>query len=224
MTPKMTIVRETEMRDGRASFLSPLLVFVLLVGCNSPLENHDAIGDPPLDIGADSPPGLVCGVLDQNQVHEISGTPASSQHERSAFQAYPDGVRPVTPIDCTVLDGSTPQKELIGVTVDQNYTSGQALDYQRILKAKPGGVKISAVWGDGAVFPEAGGYLLRECGGGGKYLVIVSTQSGAGEAIQWLHMIESAVLRADEIGFCRPRATVLPSNDVRSSGRRSPRP
>jgi hypothetical protein len=216
------MIRITKMRGDRGKMLPPLLVFVLLVGCNFSPEDHDALGHPPLDVGAESPAGLVCGVLDQDQVHDLSGTPASSQHERSTFQAYPDGVGPMTPIECTVLDGSDPQNELIGVTVNQNYTSGQALDYRRILDAKPGGVKISAAWGDGTVFPKMGGYLLRECGRGEKYLVIVSTQSGAGTATQWLHIIESAVLRADKIGFCKPRPTALPSIGVRPSGGQSP--
>jgi hypothetical protein len=205
------------MRSRISGYLRVVAGITLLTACSSPFQANAERRDAPLDQGAHSPPGLVCGVLDRGQVAVLTEVPPATQHERSLFRTYPTAGGS---IECTVLDEADPPNELMGITVQQDYSKDDAFVQSQIVDVRPGSLKFSPVWGKGAVAPNLGGYVVRQCDGGGEYLLVANNQNGIGTAKEWLHLIESAIVRADAIGACvfdPPSENVEPGTSTRST-------
>jgi hypothetical protein len=173
-----------------------------LAACIGPFTSDGQHGKGQLDSGATSPPGLVCGVFDRERVARMTKIPSMAQHEESFFKTYPVMGERFHLIECTVLDEADPPNELMGITVQQDYSKDDAFVQSQIVDVRPGSLKFSPVWGKGAVAPNLGGYVVRQCDGGGEYLLVANNQNGIGTAKEWLHLIESAIVRADAIGAC----------------------
>jgi hypothetical protein len=183
-----------------------------LAGCGSGGGPEKKIREYPLDLGARSQPGMVCGVLDREQVAALTGVPAAVQHERSLFRVYPTAGLEFRALECNVLDESYPQRELIGVGVTQDISEEEVVLRRRSIDPKVGAVRFPRVWGDGAAAPQVGGYVIRRCPNKNKYLLHIGTLEKFGTAQQWLDIMGSVIKRADAVGACAPRpSSIKPS-------------
>jgi hypothetical protein len=184
----------------------------LLAGCGSWGGPEKKVRAYPLDLGARSAPGMVCGVLDRRQIADLTGVPASLQHEDSLFRVYPSAGGEFRALECTVRDESYPQRELLGVVVRQDVDEAYVSRRRQVVDPAAGSLQVPRVWGKGAVAPGIGGYSVRSCPNGRKYMVHTGTLEKFGTAQQWLDIMGSVIKRADAVGACASRpSSIKPS-------------
>jgi hypothetical protein len=205
---------------GRLGIASILVAAVgLLAGCGFRDGPEKRVRGYPLDLGARSEPGMVCGLLDRSQVAALTGVPSEVQHEDSSFRVYPTSGWEFRPLDCIVRDESYPQRELLGIVVTQDMREEEVLLRRQSIDPKVGALRVPRIWGDGGAAPRAGGYVIRRCPNGGKYFVHTSTLDKFGTAQQWLDIMGSVIKRADAAGACVPRPLIGGPSSSKSSTR-----
>jgi hypothetical protein len=208
----MITIANTEHPNRRSRSIGALVLMMAISACTSPFGSDSKPHRKfPLDSGARSAPGLVCGVLDRNQVTSLTGVPAKTQHEEALLNKYPTTGEDFHGIDCTVLDESYPQRELLGVSVDQDSFEQDIRRLQQVIDPAPGAVTAPPALGKGAAAPGIGGYVVRRCPNGTNYILRTSTQEKFGTAQQWLALIEGGIRRADAAGACQRKPTLLPA-------------
>jgi hypothetical protein len=180
----------------------------LIAGCGSWGGSEKKVRGYPLDLGARSEPGMVCGFLDRGRVEALTGVPARVQHEDSLFRVYPTAGTKFHALECTVRDESYPQRELLGVVVTQDIDEKEVLRRRQGIDPRAGVLRVPRAWGDGAVAPQVGGYVIRRCPNRSKYLLHTGTLEEFGTAQQWLDMMGSVIKRADASGACVPRPPI----------------
>jgi hypothetical protein len=191
----------------------------LLAGCGTWGGSEKRARRYPLDIGARSASGMVCGVLDRERVAALTRVPAELQHEDSPFRTYPSAGLEFRAIECTVLDESDPQRALLGVVVTQDIDEEEVLRRRRAIDPRAGAVRFPRAWGDGAAAPQVGGYVIRRCPNKNKYLLHTGTLEKFGTAQQWLDIMGSVIKRADAAGACVPRPLIGGPSSSKSSTR-----
>jgi hypothetical protein len=215
----VTTIASTEKPSPHFRRIGALVLIVALSACTSPFESDSKPHRKfPLDSGARSAPGLVCGILDRNQVASLTGVAAKVQHEESLLNEYPKAGEDFHGIDCTALDESYPQRELLGIVVSQEPFEDDIRRWQGVIAQSSDVLPIPPSLGKGAIAPGVGGYVVRRCSNGTYYMLRTSTQEKFGTAQQWLALIEGGVRRADAAGACQRKPTLLPAP---TSGRSS---
>jgi hypothetical protein len=201
--PAVTMLEMTRGQRGRSRLK---IVGALLVSAAAATYAvlHNSIREEhvPLDSGAVSPPGYVCGVLDRRDVGLLTGVRPQELHEESSRNTYPTSRESFYGISCTVLDESDPQRELVGLEVEMVPLDDYVSMRRREITYVPGSVKLLESLGEGRIAPRTGGYLVRRCPQGGEYLIRANTQVGAGTAEQWAEIFEETAPRADRSGAC----------------------
>jgi hypothetical protein len=200
-------------------FASVAAVTGLVSSCGSWGGSEESARRYPLDIGARSASGMVCGVLDRERVAALTRVPAELQHEDSLFRTYPSAGLEFRAIECTVLDESDPQRALLGVVVTQDIDEEEVLRRRRAIDPRAGAVRFPRAWGDGAAAPQVGGYVIRRCPNKNKYLLHTGTLEKFGTAQQWLDIMGNVIKRADAAGACVPRPLIDGSPSSKSSTR-----
>jgi hypothetical protein len=192
---------------GRVVAVMAVAGLGLCAGCGWG-ESKAKVREYPLDIGARSVPGMVCGLLERRQVASLTGVPGELQHERSLFSTYPTAGWNFQPLECTVLNEHYPQRELLGIVVTQDMREEEIGLRRRSIDSRTGAVRVPPAWGDGAAAPQVGGYVIRRCSNRSKYLLHTGTLEEFGTAQQWLDIMGSVIKRADAAGACVPRPPI----------------
>jgi hypothetical protein len=201
--PAVTMLEMTRGRRGRRWLKFAAALFVLAAAATYAVLHSSSHDQPaPLDSGAVSPPGYVCGVLDRRDVGLLTGVRPQELHEESSRNTYPTSRKSFYGISCTVLDESDPQRELVGLEVETVPLDDYVSMRRREMNSIPGSTRLLESLGEGMIAPRTGGYLVRSCPQGGSYLIRANTQVGAGTAEQWVTIFEETVPRVDLSGAC----------------------